>query len=185
MRIIAGRYKGRRLAAAKGMRLRPTAERVREAIFAILGRDLYGLWVLDLFAGTGAMGLEALSREAAFVVLVDLHPTALRLASRNVAACGNPDNVSIRCYDLRRGLGGLVPSSWLFDLVFLDPPYGQGLSERCLAELGRGELLKPAATVVSEHGPREDLASAYGCLQRWQLRRYGNVMVSFYRRENG
>ena len=182
MRLIAGEHRGMRLATHKGKRMRPTAERVREAIFNIVGFDLSELWVLDLFAGTGAMGLEALSRGADFVVMVDQHPSALRLIGRNLAACGNPQNVRVYRLDLRRGLRGFTRRGYLFDLVFLDPPYGRGLSQRCLEQLGKGVLLNPTATVVSEHAVEENLNSTYGCLQRQTVRRYGSTAVSFYRR---
>lgn len=182
LRLIAGEYRGLRLATLRGKRMRPTAERVREAIFNIVGFDLSGLWVLDLFAGTGAMGLEALSRGAGFVVMVDQHPAAFRLIGRNLAACGNPQNAKVYKLDLRRGLKGFTRHGYLFDLVFMDPPYGRGLSQRCLEQLGKGTLLNPAATVVSEHAIEEDLTSTYGCLQRQTVRRYGSTAVSFYRR---
>jgi 16S rRNA (guanine966-N2)-methyltransferase len=182
LRLIAGEYRGLRLATLKGKRLRPTAELIREAIFNIIGYDLTELYVLDLFAGTGAMGLEALSRGAGFVVMVDQHAAALKLIGRNLAACGNPQNAKIYRLDLRRGLKVFTRHGYLFDLVFLDPPYGRGLSQRCLEQLGKGALLNPAATVVSEHAIAEDLASTYGCLQRQTVRRYGSTAVSFYRR---
>jgi len=162
--------------------MRPTAERVREAIFNIIALDFTGLWVLDLFAGTGAMGLEALSRGAEFVVMVDQHPGAVKLINRNLAACGNPQHAKLFRLDLRRGLKGLMRRGYHFDLVFLDPPYGRGLSQRCLEQLGNGTLLNPTATVVSEHAIEENLTSTYGCLQRQNMRRYGSSAVSFYRR---
>ncbi len=182
MRIVAGKYRGLHIASPRGKRVRPTTDRVREAIFNILGADLSELWVLDLFAGTGAMGLEALSRGARFVVMVDQHPAALKLIGRNLAACGNPENVKVCRLDLRRGLKGLVRQGFCFDLVFLDPPYGRGLNQGCLQQLGNGALLNSAATVVSEHPIEENLASTFGCLQRQTIRRYGSTLVSFYRR---
>ena len=182
LRIIAGDYKGLRLATPKGKRLRPTADRVREAIFNILGYDLGELWVLDLFAGTGAMGLEALSRGAGFVVMVDQHPATIRLIGRNLAACGNPVNARVYKLDLRRGLKGLANQDYSFDLVFLDPPYGRGLTQRCLEQLGTGKLLNAAATVVSEHAIDENLTSTYGCLHRQSMRVYGTTGVSFFSR---
>ena len=180
LRIIAGKYRGLHLVSPKGMRVRPTADRMREAIFNIVGNDLSELWVLDLFAGTGAMGLEALSRGASFVVMVDQHPSALKLIGRNLAACGYPKNTKVYKLDLRRGLKGLRNQNYRFHLVFLDPPYGQGLNQRCLEQLGNGALLNPNATVACEHATEEELDSAYGCLQRQNMRRYGTSSVSFY-----
>lgn len=142
-----------------------------------------GSRVLDLFAGTGAMGLEALSRGAAVVVLVDQHPAAVRLMARNMAALGNPEQVAVKKLDLSRGLRGLEHQRWQFDLVFLDPPYRLSLTETCLQDLGRGTLLAPHAVVVSEQAEDEQLASAYGCLQLHDRRCYGSTAVSFYRRE--
>jgi 16S rRNA (guanine(966)-N(2))-methyltransferase RsmD len=153
---------------------------VREAIFNILGYDLSELWVLDLFAGTGAMGLEALSRGAISVIMVDQHPAAIRLIDRNLAACGNPENARVYKLDLRRGLKDLTKKDYSFDLVFLDPPYEQGLTQRCLEELGTGKLLKASATVVSEHFIDENLAATYGCLHRETVRIYGTTGVSLY-----
>lgn len=185
LRIIAGTYRGLRLASPRGKRLRPTAERVREAIFDILGNDLSEYWVLDLFAGSGAMGLEAYSRGAAFVALVDWHPSALRLIGRNLAICGKPRGVQVIRQDLRRGLTKtLTHHGWRFDLVFLDPPYKRGLTQRCLSQLGSDAVLNPHAVVVSEHAADENLATDYGCLQRQMKRRYGTTGISLYRWES-
>jgi 16S rRNA (guanine(966)-N(2))-methyltransferase RsmD len=155
---------------------------VREAIFDILGHDLADLCILDLFAGTGAMGLEALSRGAGPVVLVDQHPAAIKLIKRNIAACDNPQHAKVFKLDLHRGLKGLIRYGYCFDLVFLDPPYGRGLSQLCLEQLGSGRLLKPDATVVAEHAIDDELNSTYGCLQLRSMRRYGSTGVSFYQR---
>ncbi len=182
MRIVGGKHRGLHLASPKGRRVRPTAQRVREAIFSILGSDLSEYSVLDLFAGSGAMALEALSRGASFVVMVDQHPAALRLIGRNLATCGNPQNAKVYRLDLRRGLKGLIRHGYRFDVVFLDPPYGRGLNPRCLEQLGKGELLNPSARVVSEHAIEDKLTAAYGCLQRQTVRRYGSTAVSFYQR---
>jgi 16S rRNA (guanine966-N2)-methyltransferase len=157
---------------------------VREAIFSILGNDLGGTRVLDLFAGTGAMGLEALSRGAALVVLVDHHPPALRLIARNLATLGASDEqVTIKRFDLGRGLSALAREGSEFDLIFLDPPYHLGLGGICLQDLGRGTLLAPRAVVVSEQAVDEQRAPAYGCLHLQDIRRYGSTAVAFYHRE--
>jgi 16S rRNA (guanine(966)-N(2))-methyltransferase RsmD len=130
------------------------------------------------------MALEALSRGASYVVMVDHHPAALRLIGRNLAICGNPQNAKVYRLDLRRGLKPLIRQGRSFDLVLLDPPYGRGLNQRCLEQLGNGALLKPNATVVSEHAIGENLTAAYGCLQLQSTRRYGGTALSFYRRGN-
>jgi 16S rRNA (guanine966-N2)-methyltransferase len=116
------------------------------------------------------------------VVMVDQHPAAIRLIGRNLTACDNPENARVYKLDLRRGLKGLTNQDYSFDLVFLDPPYGRGLTQRCLEQLGTGKLLKEAATVVSEHAIDENLTSTYGCLRRQTMRVYGTTGVSFYSR---
>jgi 16S rRNA (guanine(966)-N(2))-methyltransferase RsmD len=128
------------------------------------------------------MGVEALSRGAGLVVMVDQHPAAINLISRNLAACGNPQQAKVFKLDLLRDLKGLTRHDYLFDLVFLDPPYGRGLTNRCLEQLGTGRLLRPNATVVAEHTMAVDLSSTYGCLRLWRVRRYGSTGVSFYQR---
>ena len=128
------------------------------------------------------MGLEALSRGAGFVVMVDQHPAAIRLIGRNVAACGNPEHARVYKLDLPRSLKGLTSQDYSFDLVFLDPPYERGLTQSCLEQLGTGKLLNAAATVVSEHAIDENLTSTYGCLHLETKRIYGTTGVSFYSR---
>ncbi|MFH0810434.1 MAG: 16S rRNA (guanine(966)-N(2))-methyltransferase RsmD [Pseudomonadota bacterium] len=192
MRIIAGVARGRRLATPKGQKdIRPTPDRVREAVFSILGEDVVGARVLDLFAGTGAMGLEALSRGAAWVTFVDHGREALALINRNAALCGFQSLAVVRAdptRDLarlkRRGFAPLKEER-LYDLVFLDPPYGQGLVAKTLTELAGAALLAPMATVVAEHGPADEKIpppQTAGPLSRTDSRRYGDVRVTFFYR---
>lgn len=160
MRIIAGECRGRTLHAPPGQVTRPTADRVRQALFDTLahapwaGADLLrGARVLDGFAGTGALGLEALSRGAASAVFIEQNRAALRALRENVATCGMGDRAVIRAMDMlrlpARGAAGPV------DLVFLDPPYDQGLPGRALAVLERGGWLHPETLVVVETAAAE------------------------------
>ena len=145
MRIVAGRYGGRRLVAPPGSATRPTSDRVREALFQRLG-PLDGLVVLDLFAGSGALGIEALSRGAAHATLVDSAPAAIRAIHANVAALALPaEQVEVRRQDARAFLRGARAARHEYDLVLLDPPY------RLADELGR-ELSPPLLAVVSRGG---------------------------------
>ena len=153
MRIVAGTLRGRAIAAPKHDGLRPTSDRVRESLFNILehgieGFDLEGARVIDLFAGTGALGIEALSRGAAFCLFVDTSAEARALVRSNVEAFGLTGVTRI----FRRDSTSLGPLGTLqpFTLAFLDPPYGQGLGERALAALTEGGWLKPGAIVVVE-----------------------------------
>ncbi|WP_019091532.1 16S rRNA (guanine(966)-N(2))-methyltransferase RsmD [Komagataeibacter europaeus] len=160
MRIIAGECRGRTLHAPPGQATRPTADRVRQALFDTLahapwaGMDLLrGARVLDGFAGTGALGLEALSRGAATAVFVEQNRAALRVLRENVTACGMDGRAMIRAMDMlrlpARGASGPV------DLIFLDPPYNQDLPARALAVLERGGWLHPATLVVVETAAAE------------------------------
>lgn len=183
VRIIAGAFGGRRLVTPRGLATRPTADRVKEAIFNILGPpETEGaappFRVLDLYAGSGALGLEAISRGADEAVLVEADRAAIQAATRNVAALGLEARVRIVQGDaavvLRRLTG---PFSW----VFLDPPYGMGAIERMLRLLGDGALLAPGAAVLAEHDAREAPADHHGRLALEDRRRYGQTAVSFYR----
>jgi 16S rRNA (guanine966-N2)-methyltransferase len=183
VRIIAGACRGRRLAAPRGRGIRPTADRVREAIFDVLG-DVGGAQVLDLFAGTGAMGLEALSRGAAWATFVDGGREALDLINRNLAACGFTNAAVVRA-DPSRGLTRVEALGRRYELVFCDPPYGKGLVPKVLARLAEGALLAEGTFIVAEHGVADDVGEVAGLaatLTLTESRRYGDVQVSFFRR---
>ena len=152
MRIVGGKFRGKALQSPEDAGIRPTADRVREAVFNILasrlGPHLEGRWVLDLFAGTGALGLEALSRGAAGVVFVDTGAEARGLIRDHIEAFGAGGTAKL----LRRDATDLGPAGTLgpFDLIFLDPPYGKGLGERALSSARAGGWIAPDATIVLE-----------------------------------
>jgi 16S rRNA (guanine966-N2)-methyltransferase len=179
MRIIAGAFKGRRLAPVKG-RIRPTAAKVREAVFSILGPAVGGARVLDLFAGTGALGIEALSRGAAAAVFVEDHPESLKVLRRNLADFGLADRTTVWPLPVTAALKQLAGQGEPFGLAFLDPPYGGGAAVTALSALAELPLLAPGARVVVEHSRRESLPEACGALRRLSVRRYGDTQVAFY-----
>jgi 16S rRNA (guanine966-N2)-methyltransferase len=179
MRIIAGEFKGRRLAAVKG-RIRPTSDKVREAIFSILGPAVSGARVLDLFAGTGALSLEALSRGAREAVLVEEHPAALSVLRQNLEALGLTGRVRVLPLPVSAAIRKLTAQGAQFSLIFLDPPYGRGLALNTLEILQDTSLLQPAARIVAEHSHREALPERVGRLMLSQCRRYGDTQVAFY-----
>jgi 16S rRNA (guanine966-N2)-methyltransferase len=184
MRIIAGEFKGRRLASVKG-RIRPTSDKVREAIFSILGAAVAEARVLDLFAGTGALSLEALSRGAREAVLVEDQAAALEVLRRNLEALGVAERARVMPLPVQGALKKLAARGERFDLIFLDPPYGRGLAAATLAALEASGLLVPEAQVVAEHSHRETLPQRLGRLGLSDCRRYGDTQVAFYRvREN-
>jgi 16S rRNA (guanine966-N2)-methyltransferase len=179
MRIIAGEFRGRRLAAVRG-RIRPTSDKVREAIFNILGPAVAEAKVLDLFAGTGALSLEALSRGAADTVLVEEQATALSVLRQNLEALGIQERVRVLALPVSGALKKLAAQGAQFSLIFLDPPYGRGLALETLTALENSDLLMPAARVVAEHSHREALPERLGRLRLSLDRRYGDTQVAFY-----
>lgn len=178
MRIIAGRHRGRQLATPTGRALRPTSDRARQALFNILERGeppIRGSRFLDLFAGTGAVGLEAFSRGAAEVLLVENAVPALSLIRANLARLGRPADVKIMAADA----ACLGPAPRPFDFVFLDPPYHCDLAAPALEGLRRGWLAGDARVVI-ELAASEDLALPEG-YQLERERRYGTARFVFAR----
>jgi len=177
-RIIAGTARGRRLLAPRGIATRPTSDKVRGAVMNLLGQFFEGGHVLDLYAGTGALALEALSRGCERAVCVDRDPRALEALRRNAEACGFSDRVDLVCAGLPAGLSRLAPSR--FVLAFVDPPYADG-PEAVLSELD--ELLVPDGRVVAEHDARRPPPDRFGSLTLVDRRGYGGTGISIYRRE--
>jgi 16S rRNA (guanine(966)-N(2))-methyltransferase RsmD len=175
MRVVAGAYGGRRLVAPDGSTTRPTSDRVREALFSVLGTSVQGAHVLDLFAGSGALGIEALSRGAASAVFVDRAPRAIAAVRANLAALAI--DAAVHRIEARAWLRAASARSEAYDLVFLDPPYrraaelGRELSEGLAAVLARG------ARVVSESDRRDPLELD---LPLADERRYGDTVIRIH-----
>ncbi len=181
MRIISGSLKGRRIHAPEGAQTRPTTDRVREALFNVLAHAdwapaLAGARVLDLFAGSGALGLEAASRGAAFVLFMETDARARAAIRRNVTDLGLTGITRIWRRDATRP--GLCAPMKPFHLVFLDPPYGKGLGEAALSALPAGGWLAPGAVLVWEESARNDVTIPPGYALR-QERTYGDTRLMF------
>ena len=158
MRITGGQLKGRLLISPRGLGIRPTSDQVREAIFNIIGQDLQGVKVLDLFAGTGILGLETLSRGASKVVFVDLSLESTKLIRKNLALCQHQDSGVIIRRDLQKGIWRIhILSKQVFDLVFLDPPYGKNFIPLVLRGLSTMDILSNRSRVVAESSKTEKL----------------------------
>lgn len=187
MRITGGSARGRKLAAPKSDLIRPTCDRVREALFNILGERIKDARVLDLFAGTGAVGAEALSRGAAFALFVDHSLDAGRLIEANLRTCfGQPSAAFVRLdlahpWNPRLLLAKLEPEA-RFDLVFMDPPYQRQLADHTLRLIEQADILAAKALVVAEEHRRVDLPPAIGDLSLEDHRRYGESGLWFYQR---
>jgi 16S rRNA (guanine966-N2)-methyltransferase len=178
MSLTGGLDRGRRLIVPKGARTRPTASKVREAIFNILGPPPGP--VLDLFAGTGALGLESLSRGAPSAVFVERDPAALAALRRNLREIGMEGRGSVLGADVRSALRRLAAGETRFSWVFLDPPYARD-TEGVLGELGGAGVLSAGAVVVVEHDRRHRPPDSVGCLFLTDTRQYGDSELSFYR----
>ena len=189
MRIIAGTARGRKLCPlGAGREIRPTSDRAREALFSILMKyGIEGARVLDLFAGTGALGLEALSRGAARAVFVDHDPASIELIQRNLVACRFSERAMVLRRELPAGLASLRSDSESagFDLILLDPPYRQGVAAETLARIVELDLAATEATLVAEEEAGVELPERVGDFSLEDRRRYGTNGLWLYRRGPG
>lgn len=179
MRVITGEAKGRRLKTLSGEDVRPTAERVKEAIFSILQFDIEGRNMLDLFAGSGQMGIEALSRGARCCTFVDSSRLAASVIKENVLHCGFENRARIISGD---SIGYISRSSELFDIAFVDPPYYSGLYAKALEPLAA--RMNTGGGIVCEAPNDVELPESAGDFTRRREYRYGRVIVAVYRHKS-
>ncbi len=180
MRVITGAARGRRLGELKGQETRPTTGKVKEGVFSALQFELEDRRVLDLFAGTGQMGIEALSRGARSCTFVDRRKDAAELVRENLAVCGFADRAQVVCGDAMAYLASLRTQ---FDLIFLDPPYADDVLERAIAHIARFDILTPRGIIVAESAADKRLpalSAPYGIRREY---RYGRIKVTAYRRD--
>lgn len=180
MRVIAGTVRGHRLKAPRGWPGRPTADRVKEALFNILAARLPGSSFLDLFAGTGNVGIEALSRGAARAVFVEKDVRAVHTIGENLAATGFEGRAQVLKRDMAVAIRELAGREH-FDLIFVDPPYGQALERAALDLIGAYGLPASAGWVVVESSKREILPREANGLTLFRQERYGDTLLSFYK----
>jgi len=184
MRIIAGTARGRTLRAPAHTSVRPTSDRVRETVFNILGQWLEGERVLDLYAGVGGLGLEAISRGAGHCTFVEQDKVTMAALADNARTLGMADRSTTLLRPVERALRQLTTASASFDLIFADPPYALHQHAALLETLDRDDLVAPGGRVVLEHEKRELLPESVGALRRYDERRYGDTVVSFYSKDN-
>lgn len=180
MRVIGGRYKGRRLHAPADLEIRPTISRLKECYFNIVRERVPGARFLDLCAGTGSMGIEALSRGAREVVFLDSGRQAETLIRRNLAICGVAEGARLIGGDLFRELPRLGLEKAPFDLVYFDPPYFRGIYERTLTLVGEHGLLAPDGLLAANHFKKVALPETVGSLGRVREVRQGDSVLAFY-----
>jgi 16S rRNA (guanine(966)-N(2))-methyltransferase RsmD len=181
MRVIAGEFKSRRLKTLAGLKTRPTSDRLRETLFNVLGARVAGSVFADGYAGSGAVGIEALSRGAEWVYFLENYRAAVRVIEANLKSLGVEERFEILPHDVVAGLRSLERRGVRLEVVFLDPPYRAGEEyERALNFLGQSAVLGPDALVIAEHHPKQPLAERYGRLARSRALRQGSAVLSFY-----
>ncbi|HEY1469732.1 MAG TPA: 16S rRNA (guanine(966)-N(2))-methyltransferase RsmD [Candidatus Acidoferrum sp.] len=186
MRVIAGKFRSRSLKSLKGLALRPTSDRLRETLFNVLADRVRDARFVDAFAGTGAVGIEALSRGAREVIFIENHVPAVALIRKNLQTLGIQSLASVVALDALRGLQRLAPNpptaSSVVDIVFLDPPYAAAQEyRRVLTFLGIAPFLGEGSLVIAEHRSSVELPEAFGGLARVRVLRQGDATLSFYR----
>ena len=179
MRVITGSARGRRLKELEGMETRPTTDRVKEGLFSALQFDIEGRRVLDLFAGTGQLGIECLSRGAASAVFVDRRADAVKLIRENLRLTEREDRARVVAGDSREYLKSIREP---FDIIFLDPPYAAGLLEPAIAHIAKFDILAPHGIIAAEHPADRVLPALAPPYRLHRTYRYGKIALTLYRR---
>ena len=184
MRVIAGKFKSRRLVAPPGMATRPTSDRRRETLFHVVAPAVPDSVWLDLFAGSGAIGIEALSRGARSVSFVEASATAAKTIRKNLHTLEIEEGFEVIEREAATALRMLDSQAVIYDFCFLDPPYRKmGDYEQILGFLSQSRLLKPESQVIAEHDKHFDPGNEFGSLRRHRVLRQGDAVLSFYGRE--
>jgi 16S rRNA (guanine966-N2)-methyltransferase len=182
MRVIAGKYRSRRLSGPGGLRIRPTSDRLRETLFNVLGPSVADSFFVDLFAGTGAVGIEAISRGAREVALIESNPKAVRLIRRNLDSLEIRAGAELIEAQAERGLERIASHHRVADFVFLDPPYeATAQLWSALEYLDAAHIIAPYGLVIAEHSKKVDLPLRFTRLERSRLLEQGDAALSFYR----
>ena len=183
MRVIAGLAKGKELRfpkLSKDKRLRPLTGRAKEALFNILAGKNPGARFLDLFAGTGSVGIEALSRGANLAIFVELDRKTVRTLRENLALTGFSDRAEVYCLDVIKALKVIDKAKGKFDIVFIGAPYGSPALEETLKAIAVTEIIDRDGVIVAEHSIRDKISDSYGKLIKSRDCRYGDTVLSFY-----
>jgi len=181
MRIVAGKYKSRFINMPKGVKIRPTQDRVREAIFNILSRRCIGAKVLDLYSGSGALGIEALSRGAGEAIFVDNNKKCIKTIKGNLNSLNTEYNYKVSQTDAFRFIKLCSAKKLRFDLIFLDPPYHKDMVEKALIELDKCDIITRSGVVIAENFKKDKIPESLNNLKLIRQNAYGDTMISFYK----
>ncbi|TVX94028.1 16S rRNA (guanine(966)-N(2))-methyltransferase RsmD [Paenibacillus agilis] len=183
MRVISGTARGRSLKAVPGMNTRPTTDKVKEALFSMIGPYFDGGTVLDLFAGTGGLGIEALSRGIDHAVFIDMDPKAIETIKHNVNAARVAEKAEIFRNDAKRALKAMAKRDMKFDLVFMDPPYRMTDADEMLTTMLEQEMLSEHAIIVIEHDSNHTYPEHIGSMTCFRNAKYGEIALSLYKKK--
>jgi 16S rRNA (guanine(966)-N(2))-methyltransferase RsmD len=184
MKIGSGRFRGRTIQVPKGLKTRPTSGRLKKALFDIIASELPGARVLDLFAGAGALGLEALSRGASHVLFVERRKSAIAAIENNLEKLGVAHQAEVHQGEATKALDQLSRRSEGIHVVLLDPPYAAGVYEAVLKRINETAIVAAQGLVIVEHHHKVELDDTYGNLQRHRVVRAGESCLTFYRLED-
>ena len=180
MKIVAGKNRGNKLKSIKGLLIRPTSHKVREALFDIIGTSIQGAYFLDLFSGTGAIGIEALSRGADKVIFVEKELKAIKIIKENLEITKNNSNAIVYKIDFLYGLKILAKNGYLFDYIFLDPPYNMNLINISLVEILKLPILNKNGIIIAQHHKREEVNTNLVNLKLIKQKKYGECNLSLF-----
>jgi len=178
MRILSGEFKGRKIFTPEG--IRPVSERVRKSCFDILGDQVKGKRVLDLFSGSGSLGFEAISRGAEFCVFIDANRKGISAVRRNISALALSAKTQSYLKDSFLAVKDFFAAKTTFDLIFLDPPYAKGFVERTIQEISTGKILSENGRIIAEHDVKEAVRSPIGGFIMDRQEKYGLTLLSFF-----
>lgn len=183
MRVIGGEYRGRILRMPKGVRIRPTQDKVREAVFNVIREKIPESDVLDLYAGSGSFGIEALSRGAHLSIFVDNNYNCIKTIKSNLSILGREAQSSqVLKFDAVRAISKFKKENKKFDIIFLDPPYHKDLAKNSLIKIEACDILSQHGFVIAEHFKKEVMPECISKLLLFKEKRYGDTVLSFYRK---
>ncbi|MDF2590943.1 MAG: methyltransferase [Clostridia bacterium] len=180
MRVISGEFRGRKLEQIEGIEIRPTSDRVKESLFNILGTRLIDCAFLDLFAGTGGIGIEAYSRGAARVVFIDESANSIKILKKNLDKLNISDKVEVFNTDYINAINKLSNENKKFDVIFIDPPYLKGFEKNALVHISESGMLTDNGIIVVEHDLTDKMPEISGKLKLTRQNKYSKTMLSFY-----
>jgi 16S rRNA (guanine(966)-N(2))-methyltransferase RsmD len=181
LRVIAGLARGHKLKTVKGIDTRPTSDKVKEAVFNIIAADIIDSTVLDAFAGTGSLGIEALSRGARKTIFMDKSPNSCGIIRENLAHTNLSEQAEVYVTDYKSGIERLCRKGYKFSLVFLDPPYNKNFIQDALKLLAKNDIITDDGIIVAEHSRSDNLPESYGRLKAVDTRKYGDTMITIYK----